>query len=92
MIKKQDYDGCQPDSTKAGISTKHGDHVNPRHKNPDSPLLAKTDPYFQTSLSLDHPNIITTPTENARKNEVIKEREQGNEGLGDWLEAELEKC
>ncbi|GJX86981.1 RNA-directed DNA polymerase, eukaryota, reverse transcriptase zinc-binding domain protein [Tanacetum coccineum] len=92
IIKNRNFNGCQPDSTKAGVSAKHEDRVDPEHKNPDSPLIAKTNPYFQAQLSLDHPSIITTLTKNTRENEIIKEQEQGNKGLGDRLEAELEEC
>ncbi|GJT65812.1 hypothetical protein Tco_1017292 [Tanacetum coccineum] len=54
-IKTHDYDGYLTHSTKAGVSTRHRDHLSPRYKNPDPPLDAKTDPYFQASLSLIHP-------------------------------------
>ncbi|GJY00634.1 hypothetical protein Tco_0357652 [Tanacetum coccineum] len=91
-IKTQDYDGYQPHPTKAGVSARHKNHVSSCHKNPDPPLDAKTNFYFQASLSPIHSKITKTPTKHTRENEVIKEREQGDEVLGDWFEAELEKC
>ncbi|GKE47616.1 hypothetical protein Tco_1478874, partial [Tanacetum coccineum] len=88
-LEYEDYDGYQPHSTKTCVSAKHRDHVSPRNKNPDPPLDAKTNPYLQASLSPTRPKITKTLTKPTRKNEVVKEREQG---LGDWFEGELEKC
>ncbi|GJV12433.1 hypothetical protein Tco_1353974 [Tanacetum coccineum] len=80
-IKTQDYDGYQTHSTKAGVSTRQRDHLNSRHKSPNLPLEAKNDPYFQALLSHIHPEITKTSTKHTEENEVIKEREQSDEGL-----------
>ncbi|GJS46045.1 reverse transcriptase domain-containing protein [Tanacetum coccineum] len=76
-LEYEDYDGYQPHSTKTGVSAKHRDHVSPHNKNPDPPLDAKTNPYLQASLSPTRPKITKTLTKPTRKNEVVKEREQG---------------
>ncbi|GJZ96646.1 hypothetical protein Tco_0668980 [Tanacetum coccineum] len=91
-IKTQDYDEYQPHSAKADVPTRYRDHLSPRHKSPDPPLDAKTNPYFQASQSPIHPKITKTLSKHTRENEVIKKREQSDQGLGDWFEAELEKC
>ncbi|GJW46511.1 hypothetical protein Tco_0078157 [Tanacetum coccineum] len=83
-IKTQDYDDYQPHSAKANVPTRYRDHLSPRHKSPDPSLDAKTNPYFQASQSLNHPKISKTPSKYTR--------EQSDQGLGDWFEAELEKC
>ncbi|GJV53048.1 hypothetical protein Tco_1448789 [Tanacetum coccineum] len=80
-IKTQEYDGYQTHSTKAGVSTRQRDHLNARHKSPDLPLEAKTDPYFQALLSHIHPEITKTSTKHTKENGVIKERGQSDEGL-----------
>ncbi|GJZ16913.1 hypothetical protein Tco_0553036 [Tanacetum coccineum] len=91
-IKTQDYDDYQPHSAKADVLTRYRGHLSPIYKSPDPPLDAKTNPYFQASLSPIHPKITKTLSKHTRENEVIKEREQSDQGLGDWFEAELEKC
>ncbi|GJW64239.1 RNA-directed DNA polymerase, eukaryota, reverse transcriptase zinc-binding domain protein [Tanacetum coccineum] len=91
-IKTQDYNEYQPHSAKADVPTRYRDHLCPRHKSPDPPLDAKTNPYFQASQSPIHPKITKTPSKYTKENEVIKKREQSDQGLGDWFEAVLEKC
>ncbi|GJZ67946.1 hypothetical protein Tco_0631186 [Tanacetum coccineum] len=91
-IKTQDYDDYQPHSAKADVPIRYRDHLSPRHKSPDPPLDAKTNPYFQASLSPIHPKITKTLTKHTRENKVIKEREQSGHGVDDWFEAELENC
>ncbi|GJT92554.1 phospholipase-like protein [Tanacetum coccineum] len=86
-IKTKDYDEYQPHSAKANVPTKYKDRYSPRYKNPDPPLDAKTNPYFSASQSPIHPKITKTPSKYTRENE-----ERGNQGLGDWFEAKLEKC
>ncbi|GJV00400.1 RNA-directed DNA polymerase, eukaryota, reverse transcriptase zinc-binding domain protein [Tanacetum coccineum] len=86
-MKIQDYDEYQPHSAKADVLTTYRDHLSPRHKSPDPPLDTKTKPYLQASQSPVHPKITKTTSKYARE---IKE--QSNQGLGDWFEAELEKC
>ncbi|GKB51424.1 zinc knuckle CX2CX4HX4C containing protein [Tanacetum coccineum] len=51
------------------------------HLSPDPPLDAKTNPYFQASLSPIHPEITKTPSKHTKENEVIKEQEQSDQGL-----------
>ncbi|GJT59050.1 gag-pol polyprotein [Tanacetum coccineum] len=75
-IKTQDHDEYQPHSAKADIPTKYRNHLSPRHKSPDPPLDAKTNPYFQASPSPIHPKIIKTPRKYTRENE-----EQSDQGL-----------
>ncbi|GJW51692.1 hypothetical protein Tco_0093043 [Tanacetum coccineum] len=77
-IKTQDYDEYQPHSAKADVPTKYRDHLSPRHKSPDPPSDAKTNPYFQASQSPIHPKITKTPSKYTRENE-----EQSDQGLGD---------
>ncbi|GJU66825.1 reverse transcriptase domain-containing protein [Tanacetum coccineum] len=74
-IKTQDYNDYQPHSAKTNVPTRYRDHLSP---NP--PLDAKTNPYFQASLSLIHPEITKFSSKHTRENEVIKEREQSNQG------------
>ncbi|GJT52839.1 hypothetical protein Tco_0978996 [Tanacetum coccineum] len=81
-VKTQDYDGYQTHSTNAGVSTINRDHLSPHHKSFDLPLKAKTNPYFQASQSPIHPKITKTPTKHTKGNEIRKEREQSDEGLG----------
>ncbi|GJS23991.1 hypothetical protein Tco_0452623 [Tanacetum coccineum] len=80
-IKTHDYDDYQPHSAKADIPTKYRGHLSPRHKSHDPPLDAKTNPYF---LSPIHPKITKTQSKHTSKHGVIKEREQSDQGLGDW--------
>ncbi|GJW06021.1 hypothetical protein Tco_1568444 [Tanacetum coccineum] len=61
-IKTQDYDDYQPHLAKDDVPTRYKGHLSPRHKSPDPPLDAKTNPYFQASLSPIHPKITQTPT------------------------------
>ncbi|GJX84026.1 hypothetical protein Tco_0333507 [Tanacetum coccineum] len=84
-MKIQDYDGYQPRPTKVSVSVRHRDHLSPRHKNHDPLLDAKTNPYFQASLSSIHPKTTKTLTKHTKES-----KERGNEGLGDWFEAEQE--
>ncbi|GKB71709.1 hypothetical protein Tco_0933121 [Tanacetum coccineum] len=91
-IKTQDYDEYQPHSAKADVPTRYKDHLSPRHKSPDPPLDAKTNTYSQALQSPIHLKITKTSSKYTRENEVIKKREQSDHGLGDWFEAELEKC
>ncbi|GJZ93174.1 hypothetical protein Tco_0665239 [Tanacetum coccineum] len=91
-IKTQDYDDYQPHSTKASGSIRYRDHVSPRHKILDPPLDTKTNPYFQTSLSYIHPKTTKILTKHTREDDIDKKQEQNDEGLGDWFEAELERC
>ncbi|GJT44409.1 hypothetical protein Tco_0953124 [Tanacetum coccineum] len=86
-IKTQDYDDYQPHSAKTNVPTKYRDHLS---HNP--PLDAKTNHYFQAPLSPIYPEITKIPSKHTRDNEVIKEQEHSDQGLGDWFEAELEKC
>ncbi|GKA61104.1 uncharacterized mitochondrial protein-like protein [Tanacetum coccineum] len=72
-----------PIIAKADVPTKYRDHLSPRHKSPDPPLDAKTNPYSQASLSPIHPKITKTPSKHTRENEVIKEREHSDQGLVD---------
>ncbi|GKE17369.1 hypothetical protein Tco_1424946 [Tanacetum coccineum] len=91
-MKTQDYDDYQPNSAKADVPTRYRDHLSPRHKSPDPPLDANTNPYFHASQSPIHPIIMKTSSKYTRENEVIKKREYSDQGLGDWFEAVLEKC
>ncbi|GKB29314.1 reverse transcriptase domain-containing protein [Tanacetum coccineum] len=86
-IKTQDYDEYQPHSAKADVPTKYRDHLSPCYKIPDPLFDPKTNPYLQASQSPIHPKITKTPSIYTKENE-----EQSNQGLGDWFEAELEKC
>ncbi|GJU92459.1 copia protein [Tanacetum coccineum] len=55
----------------------------------------KYQPYSAKSNALQspiHPKITKTLSKYTKENEVIKKREQSDHGLGDWFEAELEKC
>ncbi|GJU84883.1 hypothetical protein Tco_1292429 [Tanacetum coccineum] len=81
IIKTQDYDDYQPHSAKSDVPTRYMGHLSPRHKSPDPPLDAKTNPYFQASLSPIHPKITKTLSKHTRENKVIKEREQSDQGL-----------
>ncbi|GJY54371.1 hypothetical protein Tco_0446035 [Tanacetum coccineum] len=81
-VKTQDYDGYQTHSTNAGVSTINRDHLSPHHKSFDLPLKAKTNPYFQASPPPIHLEITKTPTKHTKGNEIRKEREQSDEGLG----------
>ncbi|GJU98797.1 hypothetical protein Tco_1328068, partial [Tanacetum coccineum] len=80
-IKTQDYNDYQPHSAKTEVLTRYRGHLCPRHKSPDPPLDAKTNPYFQASLSPIHPKITKTQSKHSWENEVIKEREQSDQGL-----------
>ncbi|GJX70531.1 hypothetical protein Tco_0307702 [Tanacetum coccineum] len=75
-IKTQDYDEYHPHSANVDVYTKYKDHLSPRHKIPDPPLDAKTNPYFQASQSPIHPKITKIPRKYTRENE-----EQSNQGL-----------
>ncbi|GJZ49120.1 hypothetical protein Tco_0603310 [Tanacetum coccineum] len=63
------------------VPTRYRGHLSPHHKSPDPPLDAKTNPYFQASLSPIHLKITKTPSQHTKENEVIKEREQSVQGL-----------
>ncbi|GJV76660.1 hypothetical protein Tco_1508244 [Tanacetum coccineum] len=65
-IKTQDYDDYQPHLAKDDVPTRYKGHLSPRHKSPDPPLDAKTNPYFQASLSPIHPKITQTPSKHTR--------------------------
>ncbi|GJY00257.1 hypothetical protein Tco_0357275 [Tanacetum coccineum] len=67
-IKTQDYDDYQPHLAKDDVPTRYKGHLSPRHKSPDPPLDAKTNPYFQASLSPIHPKITQTPSKHTREN------------------------
>ncbi|GJS86639.1 hypothetical protein Tco_0769275 [Tanacetum coccineum] len=77
-----------PSVAKADVPTRYRDHLSPRHKSPDPPLDAKTNPYFQASLSPIHPKITKTQSKHSWENEVIKEREQSDQGLAN-IRAEI---
>ncbi|GKA75327.1 hypothetical protein Tco_0781705, partial [Tanacetum coccineum] len=66
-IKTQDYDDYQPHSAKVDVPTRYRGHLSPRHKSPDLPLDAKTNPYFQASLSPIHLKITKTPSKYTKK-------------------------
>ncbi|GJT17892.1 putative reverse transcriptase domain-containing protein [Tanacetum coccineum] len=72
-IKTQDYDDYQPHLAKDDVPTRYKGHLSPRHKSPDPPLDAKTNPYFQASLSPIHPKITQTPIEMADKTRRVSQ-------------------
>ncbi|GKB79313.1 hypothetical protein Tco_0946208 [Tanacetum coccineum] len=81
-----------PSVAKVDVPARYMDHLSPLHKIPDPPLDAKTNPYLQASQSPIHLKITKTSSKYTRENGVNKKREQGDQGLSDWFEAELEKC